>query len=1131
MYKLIFLIAFLSSITAVTFSQSIITNFPQLNAGGYINAIWEDTLNNKIYIAGNFTAVNGSARKNLARLSHNPILNSYTVDAWAPITSMVGEIKCIAKYNDQLHIGGSFTSINGSALYSKWSIINITAVSLNASFNPDAGGPINDINDFAIEDTNLYVAGFAQLYDSGSSFRVNFGVFSLNAATPYPTTDPNTLNPSFNWGGTMEAVRLHLSGNRIYLCGRNFGGTLNDGIVAFDKTTLLQINSFNPSFTFEQVIDCETYNGKVYIVNSKIWPGGESVLEIDENTGAITTGAFNVSSGGTPYSIARYKNYLYIAGTYNFFQTQAQNYLGSVNLDSPSIPRALVNWITSPNTGFDNRYAVHCWRNKLYVSDNGLTNIAATPKNGMAAFCMEPYNPQILSTATAGVCPSSNYNYAIQNVPYATGYTWWYSGSNATITGNGTSSISIAFDETATSGTLYVSPYSKCNLYGDTLSYAITVYTRPNANAGIDSTLNCIRLNLDLQGNSTSSPVTYQWNGPSFSSSFQNPNITMDGDYILTVTNTSTGCTQKDTVTISQDTIRPDVVLPTGPFILTCIDTTVFLDGNSLTNPTIFYWMKQTSGTVYANPFYADSIGAYFLVVTNTRNGCKDSNYVTVGENRVAPQIEISSHAGITSLTIDTLTCFQDSILLIGNSSTSNTIFHWEDTVSVIGTDDSISIYISNAYALFVTDTINGCSSQQNFFIAEFKTAPQISLPTGATSITCSNDTVTLDGDAITTNTNLIWTGPGNFTSSDPALADTTGYFVLTGTRTDNGCFISDSVLVTQIPLIETSISNDTLVCAGSNVDLWVNVIGSFTNLNYSWTGTTQTTSIINVNPIITAEYFVTVTDGFGCAGFDSVTVNIPVPVSDSILTFASCDSTIGEIQIYATGGIPPYSYSIDNGSNFQISNIFNVPFGDYEIIIQDSLNCLYYDSATVSENSQLPEPDFLVSTYSFVGDTLVLVNISNPQPDSLEWVFPIGTDIILNEVETPWIILPDTGSYQISLKGIYSNCFSEKIKTVYVRQPDSTVADFFNQNGIDTLSVYPNPNNGIFDLEITLFRKQDFSILIYDLQGNRHFDSFVNESDYHLENIQLPNLPNGTYMIRVIAEFDARTVYFIINQ
>jgi PKD repeat protein len=63
-----------------------------------------------------------------------------------------------------------------------------------------------------------------------------------------------------------------------------------------------------------------------------------------------------------------------------------------------------------------------------------------------------------------------------------------------------------------------------------------------------------------------------------------------------------------------------------------------------------------------------------------------------------------------------------------------------------------------------------------------------------------------------------------------------------------------------------------------------------------------------------------------------------------------------GTIQINASGGYPPLSYSINGGSSYQSSNLFtNVAAGTYDIIVRDARNCM------VAETEEVSEPDVLV--------------------------------------------------------------------------------------------------------------------------------------------------------------------------
>jgi hypothetical protein len=50
--------------------------------------------------------------------------------------------------------------------------------------------------------------------------------------------------------------------------------------------------------------------------------------------------------------------------------------------------------------------------------------------------------------------------------------------------------------------------------------------------------------------------------------------------------------------------------------------------------------------------------------------------------------------------------------------------------------------------------------------------------------------------------------------------------------------------------------------------------------------------------------------------------------------------------------GIPSYQYSIDNGSNYQLSNVFSSLSGDinYDVMIEDNNGCQYTSSIYLAE-------------------------------------------------------------------------------------------------------------------------------------------------------------------------------------
>ncbi|PKV52117.1 gliding motility-associated-like protein [Aquimarina sp. MAR_2010_214] len=107
----------------------------------------------------------------------------------------------------------------------------------------------------------------------------------------------------------------------------------------------------------------------------------------------------------------------------------------------------------------------------------------------------------------------------------------------------------------------------------------------------------------------------------------------------------------------------------------------------------------------------------------------------------------------------------------------------------------------------------------------------------------------------------------------------------------------------------------------------------------FAWSNGSPDEDLKNV---IAGTYSVTITDATNCTTTSSATITEPneaVAVSIAKRTHISCNG-LGQITIEGSGGTPPYSYSIDNGANYQTSETFlDLAQGNYTIKIRDA-NC-----------------------------------------------------------------------------------------------------------------------------------------------------------------------------------------------
>lgn len=453
----------------------------------------------------------------------------------------------------------------------------------------------------------------------------------------------------------------------------------------------------------------------------------------------------------------------------------------------------------------------------------------------------------------------------------------------------------------------------------------------------------CVGVPVQFTESSTASNVitNYAWDfGDGNSGSGQNVThaYATSGTFDVDLTITSDGCTETYT---DQVTIVPVPTVDLGLDVLVCPGESVQLNSpNAIGNGT-YSWSPATdlNNSGIASPTSTPTANRTY-VLTYTENGCSNTDDINV---TIAP--EPVADAG-TDQTI----CAGSSIQLNGSGGGS---YQWDNagTLNNAAIADPTATPGSNTtYTLTVTDG-NNCIDTDDVLIT---VAP---LPT--VSGNSSTDCTTNLGEIVASGSG--GTPPFTFDIGSGPQASGTFSGLTPGTYTvtlvDN-LLCSDQVNITvdDFSGLTASITSQTNVdCNGASTgSVTVLASGSTPPYTYSIDGVNFGSSG-TFSGLAEGSYTVTVQDGNTCVFTVAVVITEPdvLTVSEDQITDATCGNANGEVQVSASGGMPPFTFNIGFGP--QASGTFsNLSAGSYTITVTDDNLCSETIGITIGDLSGL---------------------------------------------------------------------------------------------------------------------------------------------------------------------------------
>ncbi|GAB4248694.1 MAG: hypothetical protein Kow0027_11230 [Saprospiraceae bacterium] len=331
----------------------------------------------------------------------------------------------------------------------------------------------------------------------------------------------------------------------------------------------------------------------------------------------------------------------------------------------------------------------------------------------------------------------------------------------------------------------------------------------PVADGGPDQALQCAQnsLNLDGSGSSSGTAFTYLWmtsDGHIASGANSlSPLVDSAGTYLLTVTDTTTGCFATDTVLVTTNQTGLSVTVAASGN-LDCQHDYVTLEAsaNPLPANALFLW-TTTEGHIALDDSSEVVIvtdpGTYYLQLIDTLSACSGLDSVVVGLDTVHPVVSLPAS--------DTLTCFTTAVTLAPVvQATAPDSMHWEalnggQFVAVDSLSGAATIDQGGLYVFFVQQLGNGCVARDTVEVVNLLDSIEVLLAEPP-AITCTMDSVSLDASAtaLGPGAGFVWsTTGGNFlsgTNSLEPIVNQGGIYTLTIYDTLGHCIGMDSVAV-----------------------------------------------------------------------------------------------------------------------------------------------------------------------------------------------------------------------------------------------------------------------------------------------------------------------------------------------
>ncbi|WP_320020382.1 SprB repeat-containing protein [Labilibaculum manganireducens] len=205
----------------------------------------------------------------------------------------------------------------------------------------------------------------------------------------------------------------------------------------------------------------------------------------------------------------------------------------------------------------------------------------------------------------------------------------------------------------------------------------------------------------------------------------------------------------------------------------------------------------------------------------------------------------------------------------------------------------------------------------------------------------------------------------------------------------------------------------------------------------------------------------------------------------------------------------------------------------EYSVEVKDEDACTASDTINVSLKASELNPVLLAASSVAAGDTLMVMDVSQPQPESLTWKFT-GPHIITEQTGFYCLVVfSEEGMFEMKMSALLNDCIGEVRESILVvpaseKADDETETQSEAYVHLKKLIIAPNPSDGNFAADVELGESAEITFYLVNLQNGQVLEKRRRSGlKTYRENYSLSQ--SGSYCVYAESKGERKVVKLIV--